>query len=561
MPKEANKKPVAGSKKTKKNYKNIIRITIAILFVVIVGSAYFLLSSDFSGVTLTVQTDGPARIGESFDIMVTLENNSDEEVSDTTVALSLPVGVSFADGRGDLRRTKEVKTIPAGGFEREVFKVIITEFSDTKTFEAEAEYLPASLGREIKTSKSLSVEVQKWLTLGIEAPDKIVSGEEFEWIFSYENDTDKDQVIDLELEFPEELMGDMPSERFKISAGEHKQTVFTAFIVMEEGEIFSIKAIARGDIGDKEYILGNAETEITIASSPLSIDISSSKEEGEPLLPGEEPSYTISFRNNSDVAMKDIRLEADIMSDMLDESVSKNMNWSIVNMPELGEINPGKSAVVTFKVKIADTYPIKKLNDRDFTLKITARIESPTVPYAIKAIKTVNMASLEQKIAGKADVVVEAFYRDAVSGVVNDGVFPPTVGQITEYSVHWKLVNYSTDMSEVEISAEIPPGVEFVKQVKVDAGEFSSDESNRIIWKIPKILATTGILSKPVTAIFQVKAVPEARHVGSYMPLLGPTNITAKDDFTESAFSAFKEFITTELPSDKTVSPADGIVR
>lgn len=230
-------------------------------------------------------------------------------------------------------------------------------------------------------------------------------------------------------------------------------------------------------------------------------------------------------------------------------------------MPELGEINPGKSAVVTFKVKIADTYPIKKLNDRDFTLKITARIESPTVPYAIKAIKTVNMASLEQKIAGKADVVVEAFYRDAVSGVVNDGVFPPTVGQITEYSVHWKLVNYSTDMSEVEISAEIPPGVEFVKQVKVDAGEFSSDESNRIIWKIPKILATTGILSKPVTAIFQVKAVPEARHVGSYMPLLGPTNITAKDDFTESAFSAFKEFITTELPSDKTVSPADGIVR
>jgi hypothetical protein len=331
---------------------------------------------------------------------------------------------------------------------------------------------------------------------------------------------------------------------------------------MEEGEAFAIRAVARGDIGEKEYILGSAETEITIAPSPLSVNISSSKEEGEALSPGEEISYTISVRNNSDMEMKDIRLETEIKSEMLDESVLKNMSWSIANMPEFGGINSGKSAAVTLQVKIADTYPIEKINDRDFMLKITARVESPTVPYAIKAIKTVNVASLEQKIAGKADVIAEAFYRDAVSGVVNDGIFPPAVGQVTEYSVHWELLNYSTDMSEVEISAEIPPGVEFVKQIKVDAGEFSSDEEkNEVVWKIPKLLATTGILSKPVTAIFQVKAVPEVRHMGFYMPLLGPTNIMAKDDFTGAVFSTFKEFITTELPSDTTVSPEDGIVR
>lgn len=549
-------------KSLKEQSKRIIWVAAGISLVAIIGAAYFLLSRDFSGVDLSVETDGPVRIGEPFDISVTLENKSDEEITEVSVSLSLPQGVVFADARGDLRRTTKIKNIPAGAFERKMFSVVITEFSENKSFNAEAEYLPASLGRTIRTSKELSVEVQKWLSLNIEAPDKIVSGEEFEWVFSYENSTDKDWIIDLELEFPEELMGDMPGERFKIAAGERKTETFTASIVMGEGKSFAIKAVAKGELEGEEYVLGDAVAEITVAPSPLSLDISSSKKDGEALNPGEEVSYTILFRNNSDISMRDIRLEAEIEGEMLDASFPKRIDWSIANLSDLAEIASGKSASVTFQTKIADTYPIKKLNDRDFTIKINARIESPTVPYAIKSFKTVNVAFLEQKIAGKLEVNVQAFYRDAASGVVNEGPFPPVVGQATEYSIHWNVISYSTDMSEIEISAEIPPGVEFVKQIKADVGEFVPDpERKTIIWRMPKLLATTGLLSKPVVAIFQVKATPETGHVGLYMPILGPTNITAKDEFTEATFSAFKDFISTELPSDVTVKPAEGIVR
>lgn len=558
MPQKENNR---SGKQLKTDYKSTVWTVVGLSLLAIIGAAYFFFGRDFGGVAINIEAEEPARIGEPFDVSVTLENKTDEEVTQASVSLSLPQGVAFADGRGDLRRTAEVETIPAGAFERETFSVVITEFSDDKIFRAEAEYLPASLGRSIKASKELQIKVQKWLSLNIEAPDKIVSGEEFEWIFSYENDTDKDWTIDLELEFPEELLGDMPGERFKIAAHERNSQVYTASIIMEEGRSFEIKAAAKGDIEGEEYILGDARAETVIAPSPLSINISSAKGDEDPLYPGEEIGYAISFRNNSDTAMKDIRIEAEFEGEMFDVP-SRTLNWTVAEFPEFAEIGPGKSSSVNFSAKIAGDYPIKRLNDKDFSVRVNVRIESPTVPYALKSLKTVNIDSIQQKIAGKAEVSAKALYRDAASGVINEGIFPPAVGQPTEYSIHWGITSYSTDMSEVEVSAEIPPGVEFVRQVKVDAGEFTSDpERKLVIWKIPKILATTGILNKPVSAVFQVRATPEQAHAGSYMPILGPTNITAKDDFTGTVFTSFKEFLTTELPEDKTVNSGEGTIR
>jgi len=50
-------------------------------------------------------------------------------------------------------------------------------------------------------------------------------------------------------------------------------------------------------------------------------------------------------------------------------------------------------------------------------------------------------------------------------------------------------------------------------------------------------------------------------HIGGYMPILGPTSVSAKDDFTGRQTSSFQEFLTTELKGDPTVRSEDGIVR
>jgi len=59
------------------------------------------------------------------------------------------------------------------------------------------------------------------------------------------------------------------------------------------------------------------------------------------------------------------------------------------------------------------------------------------------------------------------------------------------------------------------------------------ERTQEVVWNIDKILATKGIISSPVEAIFQVEATPNVTQTGTNMPLLGQTTIRASDDFNK----------------------------
>ena len=569
----SKQKPDGEKKQVKVNYKKTVIATVAFMVIAIAGAAYIFLGQDFGEVTLKVEAKEQVRIGEPFDIALVLENSLDQEITETIMFLSLPDGVIFTDRRGDLRRATEEETISAGGSRREIFTVVITEFSENKSFQIEARHLPPLLGRPITASQEFAVKVQPLLDLKIEAPEQIISGEKFEWTFSYGNDTESAWNIDFEIQIPEELKTDLPTRRVRIDAGEHKSETFSATTIMEEGRNFTIKIIARGYIGDKKYILSDTSTEIMVGPSPLSLRISRARGQMGALRLGEEIVYALSFTNNSNTALQNVLAEVSLSGAMFDLNTIKTdgiidtsagtITWNMANVPELAELPPRESRLLNFTINIQNTYPIRRLSDKDFTVGINARVSSPTIPRALNVLETVNITSMTQKIAGKVAVSVKALYRDAASKIINEGVFPPVVDQPTEYSIHWEARSYSTHMSEIEISTELPLGVDFVRQVKVEAGELLFEpESRKVTWRIPRLLATTGVLSEPFIAIFQIKAIPSMEHIGGYMPILGGINITAMDDFTGDIFNAIsRESTTTELQSDNTVRAGDGIVR
>jgi len=569
----SKQKPNKEAKQLKVNYKKTVLATVVFVIIAIAGAAYIFLGQDFGRVILSVEAKEQVRIGEPFDISLILENNLDQEILETIMFLSLPDGVIFTDRRGDLRRATEEEIMPAGSLRREIFTVVITEFSENKSFQIEARHLPPLLGRPITTSQELTVKVQPLLDLNIEAPDQIISGEKFEWTFSYGNDTESVWNIDFEIQIPEELKTDLPARRIRIDAGERKSETFSATTIMEEGRKFTMKVIARGYIGDKKYILSDASAEITVRPSPLSLRISRAQGQMGALRLGEEVIYALSLTNNSNTALQNVLAEVSLSGAMFDlntiktdgiiDTSARTITWNMANVPGLAELPPGESKLLNFAINIQNAYPIRRLSDKDFTVIINARVSSPTIPRALNVLQTVNIASMTQKIAGKVAVSVKALYRDAASKIINEGVFPPVVDQPTEYSIHWEARSYSTHMSEIEISTELPLGVDFVRQVKVEAGELLFEpESRKVIWRIPKLLATTGVLSEPFIAIFQIKAIPSVEHIGGYMPILGGINITAMDDFTGDIFNAIsRESTTTELQSDNTVRAGDGIVR
>ena len=537
--------------------------------IVVLSGAAFLFFSKGNKVGVSIQINGPVRLGEAFDIEVIANNESKETLRDVSLSLTLPDGVSFFDG-ASARRVKKIGVIEEGGSSKEIFRAIVNEDKEgDEILRAEVDYTPKSLGREMKAFSEIPMKTEKWLTLSIDTPEKVVSGEEFQWAVSYKNNSDKEWKIKLQAELPEGFDTDFKESEITILPKDEGKKDFSGKIVMEEGSSFDIRMSAKGVIGDKEQEIDYAKTQVLIASSPLSIKISTKDDKNEAAA-GDKIEYEITVRNSTDVPMKNVTLRSVFKGDMINaddiestgEAAGNVIVWNKDNAADLKEIAPGSSVSFPVVLPVLSSFPIRKLSDRNFVVRMDVRVESPTVPSLSKSLKTVNIASKEIKIIGKLDANTAVLFRDAKSGIINEGDLPFEKGVPTEVTVHWKLSDYGNDMENVEISAKLPSGVTLTDNKKADAGEISYvAEDRKMVWKIPKVLATSGILSKPITAVFQLRVTPPASSVGGFAPILEETSITATDMFTGSKYQGYDAAVDSSLKDDPTITPTDGIVR
>ena len=195
-------------------------------------------------------------------------------------------------------------------------------------------------------------------------------------------------------------------------------------------------------------------------------------------------------------------------------------------------------------------------------IKVDAGIESPTVPYLINADKTVNTSILETKVAGRVTLYPGGFFRDAQSGILNNGPFPPRVGVPTNFTIHWAISNFATDVDNVEVRARLEDGVNFTGNVKGNTDSLPEFDANtrEVVWRVGRLLATTGVIGEKPEAVFQIEAIPSQSFIGKYFPLLGNVSVQGADEFTGTQISSTAQAITTRLLGDPTVKEGDGLV-
>jgi len=85
--------------------------------------------------------------------------------------------------------------------------------------------------------------------------------------------------------------------------------------------------------------------------------------------------------------------------------------------------------------------------------------------------------------------------------------------------------------------------------------------TQEVIWNIDKIVATKGIISEPIEAIFQIQATPNVTQVKYFQPLLGQTKIEVQDNYTGVTLENAALPVNTQLPYDLTVKPEEGAVQ
>ena len=526
--------------------------------------------------------------GTPFQLEMTFANDSQNILNNTRVTIHLPSGILLADGSEDSKIIREMGDVRTGGLHREKVSVIAVPGEDRSYgIKAEVLYAPNSVSAEFKKETHLEI-TPKALNFELElvSPERIFRGEEFEVSATYRTEEDLENLPEtkLKINLPEEFRAtnqvpESDGDRtWNLLGDDEVNKDLSANVVLVNGRIdtsdsnqFNVSAELLMNILDEDYAFRKVEETVTLEPSPLSFNLVLGGQENL-ATPGQRLVYVLQYKNNTNSTLRDVVAHATLSGEMFDTSAIEtnaivdssrtNITWTSQKTPELRELAPGASGELSFSIKIKDKHPIDRLNDKDFSVKVDAEIESPTVQDGVEADRTINSAEIETKVKGLTTASVEAFFRDVNADVINSGPLPPRVGVPTNFTIHWAVSNFGTDVESVEVRARLSPGVEFVEVVQNNTAstpEFDA-ESGEVVWNLGSLIATTGVISERPEVIFQVKATPQSGNVGNYMLLLEETRVTAYDTFTESQISSVSAPVNTSLPTDHTVNESDGQV-
>lgn len=551
-------------------------------------SGYFIYQAlTVKDIALTMQAPREAQLGRPFELQVGFANQSGQILKDAAVVLSLPDGVSFLGAPLDQRNeTRSVGSIGIGSMSAETFSLIaLKDAQSVKKIHAALSYQGLAGRSRFERNEDFELAVgTPAVAFDLRVPEKIFSGEEFETLVSYRNASDIDfSGLELRVDLPpafafksSTVKPDVGTTVWRVGSllkGSEGEFAIRGVLVGPEKSFFEVKLTLTAAFLGKTYIINTTAASIAIASSPLALTVLANGSADAVARPGDSLRYELRFTNNTDVGLRDVVIQAKLVGELYDfetlnapqlffNSLTNTLTWNAANAPQLRVLQAGASGAVEFAVRLRPDYPIKRVNDKDFTLKLAARIESPTVPSFIGAEKTIGLSDLVIKIAGQTTIDTRVFFRDAVSGFVNKGPLPPRVNTPTNFTAHWMITNYATDVENVTVRAFLLSGVRWTGKVKstINAVPTFNERTQEVIWAIDRIPATRGVLGLPIEAVFQIEATPSINQIGNYLPLISETELRATDTFVDAEIVSTDRAASTALPDDVTVGQQEGIV-
>lgn len=569
------------------------RILLALLSLGVVAAgvfAWWMLSQN--GKSLDVVLIAPERIqaGIPVEVSVTMNNESSSELKDAQVSLSLPEGFIFVGVPG--RRSVEnrpVGTLAANNLTKESFMIMAVGSENiVAKLNASVSYIPGALSSRFEKVVSRDVVVgESGIEFTIAPPTKVFGGEEFESEITIRNNSSVSfENLSVKLAYPQgfsfhsstQAAVDSANTTWNVGAlSTGGETTFSlkGAVMGQDNENFEIRGSVTAALGEGEYELVKQVATVALQPSPLSIQVTVAPEVNAVFGTGESLQYRLSYANNTAVGLRDVIVRAKLVGEMFDlkslkttdgvlRSSDNTIIWNAARVPAFANLAPNANGFLEFSINTKQSFPITRLSSKNYMVTVQAEIESPTVPPNVSAKKTLGLSSLSNKLRGALNLSVLGYYRDATAGIVNGGIFPPRVGQPTQFTVHWALRNTSTDVENIHLRAFLGPNVRYTGVFKTNLASSTpayNDRTQELTWDIPRVQATRGILSDPLELTFQVELTPAANQVQTNPVLVQETTMTYKDAFTLEQRTALGKEITTRLPDDLTIVGGDRAVK
>ncbi len=158
------------------------------------------------------------------------------------------------------------------------------------------------------------------------------------------------------------------------------------------------------------------------------------------------------------------------------------------------------------------------------------------------------MALPNLKMNSNLSVNSAAYYYGPQGDQLGIGPLPPQVDIPTTYWVIWEANNLGNDLSNFEVSADLPVNVVWLDQKSVVEGDVSySPVSRRVLWQVDKIGQTGGNFR----VSFAISLVSRNQDIGTEPVLLSNIKFQAQDLYTDDLISKNLANITTNITEDR----------
>jgi uncharacterized repeat protein (TIGR01451 family) len=562
-----------------------VAIIAAIAIVIIGGGIGALLflnrPAPAPAVSLDFAAPNEVAAGDPFTLSVLYTNSSTVPLTNASLVVSLPQGFFFV-GQPE---SQTVETIAIGGVapgysgtESVQLLAVANDNTVSQVHAALSYATAASRGRTFSTSATANVAIgSPVLALAIAAPTNVFAGQSFTSVISYKNTAG--HAIDgasITLQYPQgfTFVAADPAPAFpgnttwnlgSVPQGGSGSVTITGTMTGQSTALYSLSGTASESVGGSSYTIAAQAENIAITASPLTIGASLNNQPNYLATLGDNLDYTITYANTSNMTFRNVVVTAVLNGSMFDlgsvqtqgafNSNTNTVTWYAANTPALSSLAPGATGSLDLRVNTKPSFPAGK----DFTLGLQLVVTSPTVPPGTAATSTSASAAVTNDVLGVVALSASSYRYEPQAAIKNSGPYPPKVNQPTTYTIHWNITNYSTDVSNVAVSAYLQSGATCTGEIvsNVASQPVCDPTTGKVTWTIPNISAGIGVHSAPVEAVFQVEDTPAVNQVGQTITLLGKTSLTATDDFTGTTITSFADPVGTDVPNDTAVTVGD----
>lgn len=566
-------------------------IVIILAFAVLALAVFFFAERrlGFSvGKAITLEIGGPEEVaaGDTVSWQVRYKNKNSVALESVDLIFEFPQNSKpfFATGAQQPRVPRERRSlgrIEAGAegveqFRATVFGGIDEELSPRVIMEYRPENSSARYSKE--TSHAIVV-THSTLGLTIEMPKELQEGQEVTIKLHVVSSADVlfenlALVVDYPISFEHKSSLPEGERAFDVdflwrigdlSPSEERVIVVSGIIGQEENLNQTFRARVGIYNAETASLMTFAETsESIIVRAPFLFINAELRDDDDGVISlGEDLEIILFWRNNMNTSVHNVFLETELRGEALDlktlfslngtfDGTTNVLRFSPGRIPELALVHPGQEGSVKFSIKVNKSLGVKTNQDKNFVVEFIGRIDTSEIPQGFQGVNVEGRDELTLKVATRLEFSQKGYYFD--NRFQNQGPLPPKLGEETEYTIVWSLVNLSNDLENVSVRATLPSYMRWKGNVKSPGSDFTYNPATaEVVWNLGMLDAGTGFLRPAQEGAFQIGLIPTAQHVGRTPELISAAIVTARDIFTNVTLEGKSPALNTQMRDDPRV--------